>query len=439
LHSHSSYGQNYLDVSEQAAQEALLRNQSTSGFIARRVALYMEQIRCLTVPELKQLALRHKLDGTGTKSQLRIRLSVWVRDEVADGTKDLDIVDPTDTCIATGTETKADDLPCPAFLMDEASDDETASTSSDEELELIGEESDRFSFLCSDGSEFRSSCDGKSKSLTDSIINDEVSQSLDVNEDSEPSIHTTLKKLFGYDKLRGGQEWAIRRCLNRQRSLLVAPTGFGKSLCYTLPAAMMDGVCIVVSPLLSLIHDQIRMIPARLAAATLSGPMSTANVAATLDDIVRGRIKLLFVSPERLTSSSFRRLFRPTWNALTNNYERFFPEVSLFCVDEAHCMSQWAHNFRPSYLRLRSIIDIIEPRSVLAITATAGPKVIDDICRTLKIEQITEKCKVSEEVLHCTNTTCGVRVSKTNRDNIDVKCLFLDTQEERLSKVRAFA
>ena len=229
--------------------------------------------------------------------------------------------------------------------------------------------------------------------------------------------------MFGYTEFRDGQEWAIHRCLNHQRSLLVAPTGFGKSLCYTLPAAMMDGVCIVVSPLLSLIHDQIRMLPARLAAATLSGSMSTASVAATLDDIVRGRIKLLFVSPERLTSSSFRRLFRPTWNTTSKKYERYFPEVSLFCVDEAHCMSQWAHNFRPSYLRLQSIIDLIEPRSILAMTATAGPKVVEDICRTLRIENTTD------------TTLSGVRVSKTNRDNIDVKCLFLNTQEERLSKV----
>ena len=136
---------------------------------------------------------------------------------------------------------------------------------------------------------------------------------------------------------------------------------------------------------------------------------------------MRGRIKLLFVSPERLTSSSFRRLFRPTWNVTSRKYERYFPEVSVFCVDEAHCMSQWAHNFRPSYLRLQSIIELINPKSILAMTATAGPKVVDDICCTLGIDNAT---------------LSGVRVSKTNRDNIDVKCLFLNTQEERIAQVR---
>jgi superfamily II DNA helicase RecQ len=372
----------------------------------------MAQIENFTVPELKQLALRHQLDGTGNKLQLQTRLSVWVRDEVAKGTVDLGASSPPESF--EGIEATSSEV-------EYATDGDA--TSSDGELELTGEKSDGFLFHRS----------GRMVELNDESEIDETTNFENPNEDGESPIHAALKQVFGYDSLRDGQEWAIRRCLNRQRSLLVAPTGFGKSLCYALPAAILDGLCIVVSPLLSLIQDQIRMIPARLAAVTLSGPMSTAATAATLDDIVRGRIKLLFVSPERLTSASFRRLFRRTWNAETKQYERFLPQVSLLCVDEAHCMSQWAHNFRPSYLRLRSIVDIIEPQSVLAITATAGPRVIDDICRSLRIAKSNDECSaLPDESIN----TCGVRVSKTNRDNIDVKCLFLDSQEERLSTVR---
>ena len=403
-----------------------------------------------TVPELKLLAQRHHLDPTGTKSQLRMRLSVWVRDEIANGCTDMGLVDdddddPDDASCPHDAHSQSKDgtntLPKRTSFEnntdnnkenddngDDASDDDSttsSSSSSDEELELIGEHSNtnlsfRSSSLVSDG--IGSAAATVDFSCSTEPDDDDIDPVIQKSTSTSP-LYSTLKKMFGYTEFRDGQEWAIHRCLNHQRSLLVAPTGFGKSLCYTLPAAMMDGVCIVVSPLLSLIHDQIRMLPARLAAATLSGSMSTASVAATLDDIVRGRIKLLFVSPERLTSSSFRRLFRPTWNTTSKKYERYFPEVSLFCVDEAHCMSQWAHNFRPSYLRLQSIIDLIEPRSILAMTATAGPKVVEDICRTLRIENTTD------------TTLSGVRVSKTNRDNIDVKCLFLNTQEERLSKV----
>lgn len=406
----------------------------------------MEQMNSYTVPELKQLAQRYRLDPSGTKAQLRMRLSVWVRDEIANGCTDMGLVDEESPSPLHSVVTDTDHQPLEGGdssfrestsretdsvadadddASEEASDDDSTTSSSDDELELIGEDSNsKFSFRSSGLADKKKEGDAATVNL--SCIESEDDEKGQANENStSASVYSTLKKLFGYTEFRDGQEWAIHRCLNHQRSLLVAPTGFGKSLCYTLPAAMMDGVCIVVSPLLSLIHDQIRMLPARLAAATLSGSMSTANVAATLDDIVRGRIKLLFVSPERLTSNSFRRLFRPTWNATNRKYERYFPEVSLFCVDEAHCMSQWAHNFRPSYLRLQSIIELIDPRSILAMTATAGPKVVDDICRTLRIENAAD------------TSISGVSVSKTNRDNIDVKCLFLNTQEERISKVRS--
>jgi DEAD/DEAH box helicase len=461
----------------QAAQEALLKNKSLSGFIARQVAAYMTQIKCLTVPELRDLAKRHKLDSTGKKSQLLMRLSVWVRDEVASGTGEMDTTADEDDksnsepsqnesakAVLPDDEGESDDeISCSSVDEEEDGDDDSGSSSEDE-LELTGEESYRFGSFRSNpamrsqygeisghNSQVRSERCRRTGPAT-ARVTDRCTEEVSTDDDDAgggavadsmsegaswpkpPTIHSTLRKLFGYSEFRNGQDWAIRRCLNKQRSLLVAPTGFGKSLCYALPAAMMQGVCIVVSPLLSLIQDQIRVLPARLPAVTLSGPMSTASMAATLDDIVRGRIKVLFVSPERLTSSSFRRLFRPKWNQDTKMYERFFPEVSLLCVDEAHCLSQWAHNFRPSYLRLRSIVDMIEPQSVLAITATAGPRVVDDICRTLQIENGSRAAQQFDEHSEARGA-CGVRVSKTDRDNIDVRCLLLNTQEERLSKV----
>jgi ATP-dependent DNA helicase Q4 len=169
------------------------------------------------------------------------------------------------------------------------------------------------------------------------------------------------------------------------------------------------------------------MLPPQLAAVTLSGSVSTALMASTLDDIIRNRIKIVFVSPERLASSSFRRLFHPKWNSETASYERRFPKVSLLCVDEAHCLSQWAHNFRPSFLRLRSVMELVKPESVLAVTATASVRVIEDISQQLRLDQGQVSPGEPES---------GVLVLKTNRDNIDVSAFVLSTQEERLNAVR---
>jgi len=452
----------------------------------------MGQIRCLTVPELRDLARRHQLDSSGKKAQLLMRLSVWVRDEVAIGTaacetaaadSSIDEEDGAKHAESARTKSKDDES---LFSSDrdhdgeadeedgakhaesartkskddeslsssdhDGEDDEDSDSSSDEELELIGDTRAAFPFLRAQGPNSGCGVENANDNDDDDCSSEEDDDSADKRRapvvssrrtEPESPMHATLRKLFGHSNFREGQEWAIDRCLNKKRSLLVAPTGFGKSLCFTLPAAMMDGVCIVVSPLLSLIQDQIRVLPARLPAVTLSGPMSTASMAATLDDIVRGRIKVLFVSPERLTSSSFRRLFRQRWDQETKEYKRMFPTVSLFCIDEAHCLSQWAHNFRPSYLRLRSMMEMIEPQSVLAVTATAGPRVVSDICRTLQIEhdgsflasslqdqQATTQIETNEKA------SPGIRISKTDRDNIDVSCLLLDTQEQRLSKVR---
>lgn len=187
---------------------------------------------------------------------------------------------------------------------------------------------------------------------------------------------------------------------------------------------------------LSLLQDQLRELPPRVPAATLSGSLTAAATAAIVDDVIRKRIKVLFVSPERLASASFQRLFVPKWNKETNSLERPFPEVSLVCVDESHCLSQWGHNFRPSYLRLRALLQKIQPHSVLAITATAGRQVIEDICRTLDIDRCNTSTTEEGSII-CRNLKCrcGVWTTKTDRDNIDVKSLIVATQELRLSMV----
>jgi superfamily II DNA helicase RecQ len=169
------------------------------------------------------------------------------------------------------------------------------------------------------------------------------------------------------------------------------------------------------------------MLPPQLAAVTLSGSLSAATMASTLDDILRGRIKIVFVSPERLASPSLRRMFHRVWNADDKAYRRRFPKVSLLCVDEAHCLSQWAHNFRPAYLRLRSVVQLIQPESILAITATAGPRVVRDISRLLRPNDDENLPQDADN---------RVLVLKTDRDNIDVSSFVLTSQEERLKAVR---
>ena len=406
-----------------AAQQQLVLNHRITGFVARQVASYMDRFKTLTVPELRQETKRRGLDGTGNKQPLLLRLSLWVRDEVCKATlaTTAEECDPTEPMEEQPRELVGDD-------HDYADDND----SSESELEIEGE-----MVTAADSDEDDDDDDESVQSFgahdkCDGIVQDDMERTSTSCRATLSPLQQSLFELFGYSSFRDGQEWAIGRCLNRQRTLLVAPTGFGKSLCYSLPASMMEGTCIVISPLISLIEDQLIHLPPRIPAATLSGGMAAAKLAAVIDDVLRNRIKILFVSPERLTTASFRRLFRPKWNEETKAMERPFPTVSLLCVDEAHCLSQWAHNFRPSYLRIRSLMELIQPASVLAVTATAGPKVIDDICRSLRIprgEEVTTKN--TEE-----GCDCGVKILGCDRDNIDVACVVMASEESRLHMVR---
>lgn len=372
----------WVENSAAAAKEALLKKSTFSGFVARQVSNYVQRFRMLTVPELRKEAGIRGLNQNGKKEELMMRLSLFVRDELAG--------------VGNATE---------AGLCEDMNVVLTSDDSSTSSLELE---------ICDKKKDFDS--DDESSIPFDDSNSHDVTDQVDGCNDV---VRSHLRQLFGYSSFREGQEWAVERCMSQKRSLLVAPTGFGKSLCYALPAAILHGTCIVISPLISLIDDQLRQLPPKIPAATLSGGMSASALACTIDDVLKGRIKILFVSPERLTTPSFRRLFTPKWNKTKQIMERPFPPVSLLCIDEAHCISQWAHNFRPSYLRLRSLLLRVEPQSVLAITATAGPPIVRDICRYLEIPNESE-------------VASGVKILRTDRDNIDVFCKVMENDESRL-------
>lgn len=183
-----------------------------------------------------------------------------------------------------------------------------------------------------------------------------------------------LKEKFGYDRFRTGQAEIISKILNHENVLGIMPTGGGKSVCYQLPALVLDGLTLVISPLISLMKDQVDSlnemgIPAAFINSSLSNPEIQQRIRLAVD----GKIKLLYVAPERLESASFRQLLH-------------YVPIELLAVDEAHCISQWGHDFRPSYLRLAETIEELAQRpTIIALTATATEHVADDILRLLQI------------------------------------------------------
>ena len=169
-----------------------------------------------------------------------------------------------------------------------------------------------------------------------------------------PSMHEELKKYFGYDEFREGQEAVISRLLAGQSAAAVFPTGGGKSLCYQLPALCLDGLTIVVSPLLALMKDQIDALAERgIKASRLDSTQTLEEYRQVMDDIRSGSLRLLYVAPERFNNERFR--------ASINNVK-----VSLFAIDEAHCISEWGHNFRPDYLKLLEYAREVKSERLLA-------------------------------------------------------------------------
>ncbi len=180
--------------------------------------------------------------------------------------------------------------------------------------------------------------------------------------------HSILKKVFGYDSFRPGQEEIVKRLLAGQDVLAVMPTGAGKSICYQVPALLMPGITLVISPLVSLMKDQVgALVQAGVAAAFLNNSLTDNQKALMLRRARDGWYKIIYVAPERLEMPGFRRFVQEQ-------------QISMVTVDEAHCISQWGQDFRPSYLRIRQFVDSLPVRPVVgAFTATATAHVRDDI------------------------------------------------------------
>jgi ATP-dependent DNA helicase RecQ len=186
--------------------------------------------------------------------------------------------------------------------------------------------------------------------------------------------HEVLRRTFGFDGFRTGQEEVIDHLLAGRSAAAVFPTGSGKSLCYQLPALLLPGLTVVVSPLIALMKEQIDRLRGRgVAAERLDSTRTAAEATAIAADLRAGRLRLLYVAPERLNNERFRTLLHGV-------------RVSLFAVDEAHCISEWGHNFRPDYLKLARFARACKAERTLALTATATPQVLGDVCRGFGID-----------------------------------------------------
>ncbi len=188
-------------------------------------------------------------------------------------------------------------------------------------------------------------------------------------------IRSTLKSIFGYDTFRPHQEEIVREIIGGEDAFVLMPTGGGKSLCYQIPALHRPGVGIIVSPLISLMKDQVDALVANgVAAACYNSSLSEVEARRTLARFHAGELDLLYVAPERLMSESFQERLRTM-------------EIALFAIDEAHCVSQWGHDFRPEYIQLGRLRQLFPSVPLIALTATADPQTRVDIIHRLGLEK----------------------------------------------------
>ena len=185
-----------------------------------------------------------------------------------------------------------------------------------------------------------------------------------------------LKKYFGYDTLREGQAELIDEILKGRDVLGIMPTGAGKSLCYQIPALMFPGIALVISPLISLMTDQVKALnQAGIHAAYINSSLTEGQIAKALENAKRGQYKIIYVAPERLETERFMEFACGA-------------DISMVTVDEAHCISQWGQDFRPSYVKIIQFIEKLAKRPVVsAFTATATERVKEDILCILKLNQ----------------------------------------------------
>ena len=191
-------------------------------------------------------------------------------------------------------------------------------------------------------------------------------------------LHTKLKEFFGFDSFKGDQEAIINHLISGHDAFVLMPTGGGKSLCYQLPALVMEGTAIVISPLIALMKNQVDAIRGFVSgndciAHFLNSSLNREQIREVREDLLSGRTKLLYVAPESLTKEDNIALLKEI-------------KISFYAVDEAHCISEWGHDFRPEYRRIRTLIDEIGRAPVIALTATATPKVQSDILKNLGIQ-----------------------------------------------------
>ncbi|MDR0937486.1 MAG: DNA helicase RecQ [Oscillospiraceae bacterium] len=189
-------------------------------------------------------------------------------------------------------------------------------------------------------------------------------------------MHEVLKRYYGYDAFREGQEEIISALLGGRDALGVMPTGAGKSLCYQIPALLLPGITLVISPLISLMRDQVQALTANgISAAFINSSLSAAQTATAMANAREGQYKLIYIAPERLLMPSMLEFTQSA-------------DISLIAVDEVHCISQWGQDFRPSYLDIPEFVAQFNSRPVLAgFTATATPRVRDDILRILRLHE----------------------------------------------------
>ncbi len=185
----------------------------------------------------------------------------------------------------------------------------------------------------------------------------------------------TLRQVFGFEAFRAGQEAVVERLLDGRSVLSIFPTGAGKSLCYQLPALLLDDLTLVISPLIALMKDQLDFLLAHdVPAARLDSSLDRDATLQVYDDLNAGRLKLLYISPERLNNERFLHSLKRR-------------RISLLAVDEAHCISEWGHNFRPDYLKIARLARELRVGRVLALTATATPQVARDVAQGFGIAE----------------------------------------------------
>ncbi len=221
----------------------------------------------------------------------------------------------------------------------------------------------------------------------------------------------TLEETFGFGGFREGQEAAVARLLAGRSVLTIFPTGSGKSLCYQLPAVLLDGLTLVISPLIALMKDQLDFLLSRgVPAARLDSSLTREETIEVHEGLNAGRIKLLYVSPERLGNERFLR-----------SLER--RRISLLAVDEAHCISEWGHNFRPDYLKVAHLARQLKVERVLALTATATPQVARDIAKAFEIAE--------DDVVHTGFYRPNLKLHATSCKPADKDSLLLERLRDR--------